>query len=468
MASLLVASFIFYLAIISPGVEGGMDSYNHYLIAKNTWSHPNLFLDQWGKPLYSLLISPFVQFGMLGATLFNILCLVSSAFLAYRIAQKTIPSFAFIAFLLTLVSPVFLDNTVSSLTEPLSALLVTLSIFLLVNKQYPLAALLAGFLPFARSEGFIILGVILIYLLLKKEFRSTFFILIGSIFFNTLGWIIEGEPFWIITKNPYISFALSGVNICGSGGLSHFLYAGHYTFGQVTCILVVLATPFLAWDVVKKGIGYSLDMLLVLAVFSSYFLAHVLLWWLGMMGSCGYVRVMVVIAPMASILAAFAIQKLVHSPLSKQLKNHKLYTNILVILIVINAVYVPYRYYGYKYPLAISAEQEQYVKVADWYKMQGFEKRTKIILYPYFSIIANLDPYDKKQLLEFWESSFQFTKKGDILFWDSHFGPNECNTPLAKLEADPQWKKIHSVLPSSKISTVNDVPFEIHVFEKIE
>jgi hypothetical protein len=369
---------------------------------------------------------------------------------------------------MTLFSPVFLDNIISSLTEPLSALLVTLSLFLLVNKRYSLAALLAGFLPFARSEGFIILGVILVFLLLKKEFRSISYILIGSTFFNTLGWIIEGEPFWIITKNPYISFALSGVNVCGSGGFSHFLYAGHYTFGQVTCILLVVATLFLAWDILKDGIKQHLELLLVLAVFISYFLAHVLIWWLGMMGSCGYIRVMTVIAPMVAILVSFALQKLVHLRLIQQLKNLKLYTNLFLLFLVINTIYVPYRYYAYKYPLAISAEQEQYVKVADWYEKKGLKNRTKIVLYPYFSIIANIDPYDKNQLLEFWESSFQYSKKGDILFWDSHFGPNECNTPLARLEDDPQWKKIHSVIPRYKISTVNDVPFEIHVFEKIE
>ena len=229
-----------------------------------------------------------------------------------------------------------------------------------------------------------------------------------------------------------------------------------------------MATLFLAWDILKDGIKQHLELLLMLAVFISYFLAHVLIWWLGKMGSCGYVRVMTVIAPMVAILVSFALQKLVHLRLIQQLKNLKLYTNLFLLFLVINTIYVPYRYYAYKYPLAISAEQEQYVKVADWYEKKGLKNRTKIILYPYFSIIANIDPYDKNQLLEFWESSFQYSKKGDILFWDSHFGPNECNTPLARLEDDPQWKKIHSVIPRYKISTVNDVPFEIHVFEKIE
>ena len=162
---------------------------------------------------------------------------------------------------------------------------------------------------------------------------------------------------------------------------------------------------------------------------------------------------------MVAILVSFALQKLVHLRLIQQLKNLKLYTNLFLLFLVINTIYVPYRYYAYKSPLAISAEQEQYVKVADWYEKKGLKNRTKIILYPYFSIIANIDPYDKNQL----SAASDVYKRQD-----SHFGPNECNTPLARLEDDPQWKKIHSVIPRYKISTVNDVPFEIHVFEKIE
>jgi hypothetical protein len=465
---IVVSIILFWLALISPGVEGGMDSYNHYLIARNTWNHPHLFLDQWGKPLYNILASPFAQFGLHGIALFNIICLIWSSFLAYFIAKKIVPQFAFFAFIISIFSPVFLDITISGLTEPLCALWVTYSIYLLVVERYSRAALFAGFLPFARSEGFIILGIILLFLLIKREFRSSLYLAFGSIFFNSLGWLIEKEPFWIITKNPYINFAMTGRNVCGSGNLSHFLYAGHYTFGQVTCVLLLGAAALLAWHVYKKGIKPNLDLLLVFAVFASYFLAHVLLWWLGMMGSCGYIRVMAVVSPMVAILAAFTVTLMSRFILNSTLPFKQLINQLFISLLVINAIYVPYRYYAYKYPLTISAEQEQYVKAAAWYREQDFEERTKVVLYPYFSILADLDPYDKTQLLEFWESSFEFTKKGDILFWDSHFGPHECSTPLATLENNPKWKKIHSILPTQKIPTVNNAAFEIHIFEKIE
>ena len=70
--------------------------------------------------------------------------------------------------------------------------------------------------------------------------------------------------------------------------------------------------------------------------------------------------------------------------------------------------------------------------------------------------------------LEFWASSLQFTKKGDILIWDSHFGPNESGTPLIELETSRSWKKLKEIIPDKPIITMNNQNFEIHVFEKMD
>ena len=152
----------------------------------------------------------------------------------------------------------------------------------------------------------------------------------------------------------------------------------------------------------------------------------------------------------------------------KRLNKCKNISKIIILLLIINTIYTPYRYHDYRYPLAISKEQEQYHKLLSWYENQDFENRTKIYLYPYFSIIAGIDPYNQKEHLDFWASSLQFSKKGDILIWDSHFGPNESGTPLADLESDKSWNKIHNIIPEKTFLTMNDQPFEIHVFEKVD
>ncbi|MDB9883404.1 hypothetical protein OAD66_09760 [Bacteroidia bacterium] len=466
----LVAIFLLFIHNISPGIEGGMDSYNHYLIAKNTWKHPELFLDQWGKPIYNILASPFAQFGIIGMVVLNIVSLLLCAYLAWAIAEILELKYAFIAFVLTLLSPIFLDNTISSLTEPLCALLVVVTIYLLIKNQLVAGAILAGFLPYARSEGFIILFVVALYIvIIKKQYWTFFYLLAGSIVFNILGWIIEGEPLWVITQNPYINFELSGRNVCGSGGLTHYFYAGHYTFGLITCILLVIGCFAILYNIMKKQrLKTVRKMSLIILSFALFFFSHIVIWWQGMMGSCGYVRVMVVIAPLAAIIGVYALN-FIHNTIRRILpkRGHRLMT-LGIIFILMNALYVPYKYYNYKYPLSISAEQEQYTKLAKWYKKKNFEKRTKLYLYPYFSLIADIDPYNQKEHLDLWASSLQFTKKGDILIWDSHFGPNESGIPLNQLITDKEWVEIKQIIPTETIVTLNDAKFEIHVFEKIQ
>ena len=465
----LVGVFLLWLTSISPGIEGGMDSYNHFLISKNSWQHPYLILDYWGKPIYNLIASPFAQFGIKGMVILNILCLIGCSYLVSKTANLINLKNSWLAFILTLLSPIFLDNTISSLTEPLCAFLVTLTIYFVVRKKLFIGALVAGLLPFARSEGFIILGVVFIYFLIQKANWKIFLALFaGSLFFNVLGWIFTSEPLWIITQNPYINFELSGRNVCGNGSLFHYFYAGHYTFGLITCILLIIGVSVFLYHELKIRRNLNLELWLIGASFFLYFGAHVFIWWKGMMGSCGYVRVMTVIAPLASLIALFAVNFL--SDIIKNMLPQKggMFTTLLLAIITINAVYVPVRYYKYKYPLQISEEQEQYIKLAKWYTKQNFEDRTKLYLYPYFSMLANIDPYNQDEHLELWQSSLQYTKVGDILIWDSHFGPNECNIPLDSLRTKPEWKEIYTVIPKNPIETVNQANFEIHVFEKVE
>ena len=99
--SILISVFLFLLAFESNGLSGGSDSYNHYLIAKNSWTYPSLFMDQWGKPIYNLIASPFAQFGLSGVIFLNILCLIFSGLLVYKTTFKLNLKFAFLGFLLT-------------------------------------------------------------------------------------------------------------------------------------------------------------------------------------------------------------------------------------------------------------------------------------------------------------------------------------------------------------------------------
>lgn len=457
--SALVALALFYLFSLSDGLSGGMDSYNHYLIARYSPAHPELFLHYWGKPVYNIIASPFTQFGISGSVILNILCLIGSAILVYKTANTLGLKNPFIAFILCLLSPIFLDNTVSSLTEPLNAFLLVWVIYLLTRKKLITAAVITGFLPYARSEGFILAAVIGFYLIfILKDRRSIIYLLLGSVFFNFLGWMIEGEPFWVITQNPYLKFQLSGDNVCGSGPFIHYIRWGHVTFGFAACLLIAVSFFYSAKDLIKR----KLEILSFLfpAIFISYFGIHSLIWGLGMMGSCGYIRVMVVIAPIAALMAAYGFEQL-------KSKLNSTISSMLSIGLILIAIAEPIKYYNYKYPIGISEEQELYEEFNKWYQESEYLERTKVYMYPYFSMIADIDPWDRAQHDELWSSSLPFYKKGDLIIWDGHFGPNEAGIPLSQLQDDPQYKFIKAFKPQKEIKTLNNYSFEIYVFEKL-
>ena len=63
----------------STGILESGDGIQHYQIARYAWQHHELFLHSWGKPLFTLLSSPFAQLGIWGMTIFNALCFVATA-----------------------------------------------------------------------------------------------------------------------------------------------------------------------------------------------------------------------------------------------------------------------------------------------------------------------------------------------------------------------------------------------------
>jgi hypothetical protein len=464
-----------YIYNLSPGLEGGMDSYQHFLIAKYSWKYPVLFLHQWGKPVFTLIASPFAQLGIGGNVVLNLLSIVFSAWLCYFTAKKLNFKYAVFSFLAVLFSPIFFDQLISGLTEPLCALLLSILLFALVSDKIILASIIAGFMPYARSEGFMIMAVVGFYVLfIQKNYKAFIWVLAGSFFMNTLGWIIEGKSLWIFTENPYIRVELEKVNICGKGGISHYLRAVPLTFGFVGGGLTFLGISIITYRRIAsikqffKHDNYSFVFWIVAGIFSLYFLVHSAIWYLGVMGSCGYIRVMTVIVPCSALLANYSIDAIAKS---KWLVIGGNKIKQLVYLLLFGAtlfmVWEPFWRYKYKYPIDISDEQKLFVETGKWLKTRDLDNRVVFFLYPYLNIIAEIDPWDIDHFIEIWGFHFEFAPLGSYIIWDGHFGPNEGKIPLEKLRSHPDFKEIKSFYPPTPFKTLNDYNFEIHVFERI-
>ena len=82
---LLVYALLWFQA---EGPAGGQDSWNHFLYARWAPFHPELLLDQWGKPVFTLLALPFAPFGIKGLYALNLLATLATAWLGYLTCRR--------------------------------------------------------------------------------------------------------------------------------------------------------------------------------------------------------------------------------------------------------------------------------------------------------------------------------------------------------------------------------------------
>ena len=140
---------LFSVAILTDGTGDSGDSVTHYLFARYAFIHPTNFIDHWAKPVFVLVASGFAQFGFMGVKLMNVAIAICTAFFIFRIALKLEIKNAILAPVFLFAFPLYTISIFSGLTEPLFGLMLTLSIWLVLNNKLTAGLILISFLPFA-------------------------------------------------------------------------------------------------------------------------------------------------------------------------------------------------------------------------------------------------------------------------------------------------------------------------------
>ena len=297
---LLLLAFIglLYMSVFAPGTGGDGDSVMHYLFAYWGFQHPELLLDHWAKPLFTILAAPFAQLGFEGIKLFNVLAALGSAWLTWRTAAALKMQNSAFGTVYVLAVPLLLTLTCSGLTEPLFAFWLILSIYFAARERFLLSALLISLLPFVRSEGLIFLGVFATYFVVKRQYKVLPWLLAGHLLFGLIGWPVYGTPLWPFTANPYVGVE-SGY---GEGQLSDFIFKFYYALGLPAFLLLMpgllRAVGWLAKLRSKSELG-----VLVFLGFGGFFVAQSVLWGFGLFHSMGLARVVVGVIPLMALIA---------------------------------------------------------------------------------------------------------------------------------------------------------------------
>jgi hypothetical protein len=465
-AFFFLGSLIFYVWQVffsETGYNDG-DSVTHYFISRHAFEHPILFLHLWGKPFFTLISSLFAVWGFNGIQLFNVICGSISAWLVFRSCIRLRIPHPLAGAVFALWTPVFYYNLPTGLTEIFFALVLISSIYLVLCRKYVAACLLISFLPFCRSEGYLILPLFAVFLIFIRKYRLLPLLFAGIILYSVAGLVVYNDILWLIKQNPY-----TGEEKYGNGSLFHFVEHADKITGILLLGCFVFALYIGLFYINKKlkaGKIEEKDLiegLLVYGSFVIYFIAHSIFWWQGIFGSMGMTRVI------AGVIPVFAIGSLRGLTFfTGMLESRYQYAGQMAIFLI--CVYVIIN------PVMLFGAQEHLdprlktVKEACEFLQKSKVKPGQVFYSHPFSVISmDIDPYEGKQSHELmWVPKNLITEivgKHNYIVWDSQFGPVESTTPLELLQDSTRFEFIRNFEPSEEIRIFNGEKFEVKIFK---
>lgn len=404
------------------------DSIAHFIFAQSAPQHPEFYFHHWAKPVFVLLASPFAQFGFSGVKFFNIILSLLSAYFTYRVAEKLKLKTPWLAALLLACMPLNYILTLSSLTEPLFAFFVIVSIYLCFQEKYSASFILISFLPYVRSEGLIILSVFLLFAISKNKWKALPYFLVGSVIYGIAGYAVHHNLFWVITDIPYAHLS----SVYGSGSLFHFVVQLTNVVGVP--IYILLSTGILVGlsSLLRKHFSAELHIL-IFGGFLIFFVAHSLFWYLGIFNSMGLIRVFLGVAPMMAVIALCGYNFIVER-FNKHLQLKYAISKVLVLYVVLFPITPNPSAIQFKKDLMAREEKTLSNHVAE--KVKSLNKADGPIMYNhyYLGIALINDRFDPSKRIPLLKSELKNLKSGNIVVWDNKLVGSE--TDILKIDLD--------------------------------
>ncbi|MFV0593497.1 MAG: hypothetical protein ACK5M7_19150 [Draconibacterium sp.] len=456
--SLIVLIQIAFL-FLNTTTYGGADNITHYQVARYAFKYPRLFLDLWGKPLYTTLVAPFALMGFSVAKAFNLLVAVITLILSAKNAKKMFVASSAFTIVFIAFSPVYFFLMLSCLTEVLFSLVAVMAVYFFLKNKWLAAAIILSFIPFVRTEGMVLLPVFAVAFLLKKQYKAIPFLLLGTLFYSIIGFFVFNDALWLIHQMPYSL----GDSDYGSGSLFHFIKKSNYIFGIPFLLLLVIGLIFWPLQVLRK---FSLKdenlihFILITGSWAIYFAAHSYVWWKGTGSSLGLIRVIGGVIPLAALTAVKGIEYIF-----SVLKNKKI---AYIIIGFIAVLQVAWLFAQNHFPLKADPTEQLMARSGAYIKQ---ELPTQKVFYfdPLLIHYLDIDPYDVSKC-NWWVADRNQPSNsmdwGNILVWDAHFGPNEGGVQLETLRNDPFLNEVKAFYPIEKITVLGGYDYSIHIFEK--
>jgi hypothetical protein len=413
------------------GTGDNGDSILHYLHARYAPQHPEVYFYHWSKPLYVLLASPLAQFGFIGIKLFNVLLAVGSIHLTFQISKILNQKSPGVAALMLICTPLYYILTFSGLTEILFGFWLCLGLYFYLKEKRITALILFSFLPYTRSEGLIILVVVVLFLLIEKHYRLLPYLMVGSVIYSIAGYFVYHDFLWVFTEIPYSKLSSQ----YGNGKLTHFVDQLFYVVGPIIYILLIIGIISIVNNAIKSKFNNP-SQYIVLAFFVTYFVAHSMFWWLGIFNSMGMKRVMIAVAPMVAILSTAGYDWITNWMKEK----NRIAGTVIGVMLILAIIIFPFTHnkaaIHFDRDLGKTNEQKMAQGIAD--KASSLHQPNSLYLLsnPIFYEYLNLDPFNNQTCKGLSTENLNKVRKGDIVIWDNWFSVIENNVSIEMLDSN--------------------------------
>ncbi len=481
----LILAIFFYFAIslsfiISTPLVLDYNVYSHYLISRQSFDNPKLFLDIYGKPLFTLLSSPFAQISLFSYRLFSVILGAGTLILVYLLSKEYNLKRPVLPVLFTTFSSYFIYICTDGFTESLGALLLILVVFLFKKEKYFFGATIASLLIMVRSEAIFIMAFFGLVLLLKRKFLAIPLLGAGGILYSITTKLIYNDFFWYFQGSPNV----------GSVEASGIYPAGPFFYYIVNLIIGLGPLVFFSIQpALKEFKKYYLLILpsLIYLLLHSFILAY------GLFGATAQIRQIAIFFPLLGILAGIGFSKfkikhsiilgiellvlwifgrgLINSPypfwvlfvgaislvlIPLSIKFKKL---TIILILGLLSILVTNPYIGEKYPGNI-CNIKVYDAACVAIQQLGLEERELFSHPPYIYYCLDKPLYGHMIHANLLDDDLPI---GSLIVYDLIVGPMEGQMPIKELENNPRVTLLTSLRAKGDLK--EHCEFEVRVYE---
>lgn len=411
-----------YIAVTSTGVPVH-DEVAHFLISRHAWEHPEYLLSLWGRPIRNITYWIPAIWGLNAARLFSVIITGFAILIATQVGRLfkidrlyLIPLFVWFQPWVSALSFAVLPQI------PFNFLLVS-GAYLTLRERYRSASLIFGLLPLTRHEGIAILGVWMLYLLIKRRWQALYAAILPLVAFNIIYFLVENE----FAFNIYLD--LTPTNRYGSGDWLHYIRPLLDEVG-----LVILTFSVISIVPILK----SRHIRLFFMPYVTYLATHTIIYRYGLFASGGYSLFLLPLAPAFALAAVMGLEYSL-SLLKKTLNTHTSVSRMNQItnctIIVITAIVL---YTGFQTrPLPLDHEGESIQQAVNWLDSNNIDRDGVIATHIWFNYFY--DFLEQRENLPTNE-----LPPGTIIVWDIHYSERNGFVYDQLVNSNGCWSKLES------------------------